>query len=44
MIKISYGDQEHSKLYIRREGTDEFIYLDYSEAKVLYKQLLQYVG
>lgn len=43
-IRISYGDQEHSKLYIRREDTDEYIYLDYDEAKKLYMKLGKYVG
>lgn len=44
MLKISYGDQEHSKLYIRKEGIDEHIYLDYEEAKELYEALKKYVG
>lgn len=41
---VSYGDQEHSKIYIRREGTDEYIYLDYNQTKKLYDELKKYVG
>lgn len=44
MLKISYGDQEHSKLYVRREDSDEHLYLDYDDAKAMYKMLEKYVG
>lgn len=45
MVKISYGDQEHSRLYIRKDNdSKEHIYLDYEEAKELYKALEKYVS
>ena len=41
---VSYGDQEHSMLYIRKENSPEYIYLEYDEAKELYMKLAKYVG
>lgn len=43
MLKISYGDQEHSKLYIRKDNSNEHLYLEYEEAKYLYEALKKYV-
>lgn len=43
-IRITYADQEHSKLYIRKENTEEHIYLDFDQAKRVHMILGKYVG